>query len=67
MSTHVLDSVLALPYRLFPGEARPLAKLLAAELPLKLDVEAEVDAGRENSDGTRAKVKVTVPNAAVMS
>lgn len=67
MNPFVLDSVLTIPYRLFPGEARPLAKLLTAELPLKLDIEVEVDACRENSDGTRTRTKVTVPNAEVRS
>ena len=51
------------PYRLFPGETRPLEKLLAAELPLKLDIQHEYETEEKNPDGTRVKHTIVIPYA----
>jgi len=59
--------IAACPYLLFPGEKKPISKLLsAAELPLRVDIEHEyVPLNPEigPDDGEPIKRKVTIPFA----
>jgi len=57
--------IAACPYLLFPGEKKPISKLLSAELPLKVDIEHEyVPLNPEiGPDGEPVKKKVTIPFA----
>jgi hypothetical protein len=50
------------PYNLFPGESKPISKLLAQELPLQLDVSHELESEENDpADGSKVKKTVTIP------
>ena len=52
------------PYRLFPGETKPITKLLAAEMPLKLDIEYEYETDEKDpeDDLKKLKRKIVIPH-----
>ena len=55
------------PYRLFPGETKPITKLLTAELPLKLDIEYEYDTDEKDpaDNSKKLKRKIVIPYSEV--
>jgi hypothetical protein len=48
---------------MFPGEKKPLSRLLREELPLKQDVEFEHELEEKGPDGKNIKKKVVIPYA----
>lgn len=50
-------------YKLFPGESKPITKLLEQELPLKLDIEHDYISTELSPDGKPVKKKLVIPYA----
>ena len=63
ISTSIYYPIATCPYRLFPGEAKPISKLLSLDLPLKLDIEYEYDTEEKDPADTSKKLKrkVVIP------
>ena len=53
--------IAACPYLLFPGETKPITKLLAQELPLKLDLVYEMEAENPVAGGPVLKHTLRIP------
>ena len=59
---HIYYPIAICPYKLFPGESKPISKLLAQELPLQLDVSHELESEENDpADGSKVKKTVTIP------
>lgn len=63
ISTSIYYPIATCPYRLFPGEAKPISKLLSLDLPLKLDIEYEYDTEEKDPADASKKLKrkVVIP------
>lgn len=59
--------VVTCPYKLFPGETRPLTRLLSEEVPFKHDIEFEHETEEKDEEGKKIKKKVVIPYAELCS
>ena len=53
------------PYRLFPGETKPITKLLSTEMPIKLDIEYEYETDEKDptDESKKLKNKFVIPHS----
>jgi len=58
-------TIAACPYLLFPGETKPITKLLSSETPLQLDIEYSF--GGRDSEGVVRELKIKIPHSDLSS
>ena len=55
ISPSIYYPIATCPYRLFPGESRPITKLMGLEAPLKLDIVYEYELDSEDPSASTSE------------
>ena len=61
MPSWIYYPIISCPYKMFPGEKKPISRLLREELPLKMDIEFEHETQEKGPDGKNIKQKFVIP------